>query len=477
MTDSLPADSPRPRVLLLGEAAARPDGLERALARAGFVIAEADDPRAAPTADPSPNVVLVTAREPDAALGDILEAVGYAFGPAMPRVVVLASEDRDGPLRALALGAEDAVGAPVHLPELCARLLLRRRSRPQGERRAPAPALDDSFQLVHDVCSSLRAEEILHQLVRRVARALDLARCSFVLTPQGQMRGRVAAEFDQEDARDIDLDLARYPEIVEARRTGQPVVVDDVHSDPLFAEVRRGWETTGPRSELRSVVALPVRVGGEVAGVFLLRPRDPRSRLTPAQVAFADSLARAAACALELPRRGDSAPATDLLTGCGTPDALDSRIREEFERARRYALSFSLILVDIDELRRFNDRLGPEGGDRLLAELAAVMRGGLRAPDYICRYGGDEFAIVLPETGLEGARHSVARVRERLSMHAFEGFGPDDERPRITAGIVTYPHPAAERTGDLFALVEAALLRAKGQTGERIGTAEYVATG
>ena len=463
-------------MLLLGDASARPEGLERALARAGFVIAEADDPRAAPVSDPIPNVVLVTARDADPALGEMLEAVGYAFGPAMPRVVALAAEGRDAPTRALALGADDAVAGPVHLPELCARLLLRRRIRPAVERRAPAPALDESFQLVHDVCSSLRAEEILHQLVRRVARALDLARCSFVLTPHGQNHGRVVAEVDSGTARDIDLDLARYPEIAEARRTGQPVVVEDVESDPLFADVRRAWETDGPRARMRSVVALPVRVAGEVAGVFLLRPRDPGARLTPAQVAFADSLARAAACALELPRRGDSAPATDLLTGCGTPDALDSRVREEFERARRYALSFSLILVDIDALRTFNERLGLEGGDRLLAELAGVLRGGLRAPDYICRYGGDEFAIVLPETGLEGARHSVHRVRERLRDHAFEGFGPDDERPRITAGIVSYPHPSAERTGDLFALVEAALLRAKGQSGDRIGTAEYVAT-
>ena len=472
MNDTVTADEPRLRVLLLGDASARPEGLERALARSGFRVHESDDPRAEPPPDAAPDVILITATLADAELADTLEAAGYAFGPAMPRVVTLAATDREGAFRALSYGADDAMHAPIHLPELCARLLLRRRQPQPGGKSAPVAALSASFELAHDIYGSLRAEEALHQLCRRVARALDLARCSFVLTPAGASHGRVVADFERPGATDLSLDLIRYPEIAEARRTGEPVVIGDAQSDPLFHEARRQWAVQHPGVELRSVVALPVSVDGEVVGVFLLRPREPRMRLTAEQVAFAESLARAAARALAGNGRNGHTPSVDPLTGCGTAGLLEERIRAEFERARRYSLGFSIILLDVDGLRAYNERLGLEGGDRLLAELAQVVRGTVRVPDLVCRYGGDEFAIVLPETGGEGARTSIGRLRARLGAHQFPGLEEAD-RPQVTAGIVSFPHPAAERVDDMLALAEAALLRAKGQTSGRIGVAEY----
>lgn len=156
-------------------------------------------------------------------------------------------------------------------------------------------------------------------------------------------------------------------------------------------------------------------------------------------------------------------------------EELDSRVRDEFERARRYALSFSLVLLDIDQVAGYSDRLGRDATDRVLADVGDVLRAGLRAPDFVSRYSGDEFALLLPETSLTGARQSVTRARERLGSHAFEGI-PAEDRPRITAGIVTFPHPAASQIDDLFALAEAALLRARHQTGDRTATAEAAAT-
>jgi diguanylate cyclase (GGDEF)-like protein len=141
---------------------------------------------------------------------------------------------------------------------------------------------------------------------------------------------------------------------------------------------------------------------------------------------------------------------------------LDQRLQEEFERARRYSLSFSLVLMDVGAP-------GPEAAEPLLAEAAERLRHELRLPDFVSRYGGGEFAIVLPETGLDGARRSVARMREQLVSRPLGAAVAD---PTFSAGIVTYPHPAVTQADDMFALVEAALARGKAQVGERVGVAD-----
>lgn len=151
-------------------------------------------------------------------------------------------------------------------------------------------------------------------------------------------------------------------------------------------------------------------------------------------------------------------------------DTLEHRVQEEFERARRYSLSFSLVLLGIDELRRSEERLGLEAATRLRREVSRTLRRELRIPDLVTPYGEDEFAIVLPETGESGARQSVVRVRERLTSLPFEG-DPRLEATRFSAGIVTFPHPAAQQPRDLFAMAEAALLRGRAQAIERIGVA------
>jgi diguanylate cyclase (GGDEF)-like protein len=151
-------------------------------------------------------------------------------------------------------------------------------------------------------------------------------------------------------------------------------------------------------------------------------------------------------------------------------EALDCRVRQEFERARRYSLSFSLVLLGIDELRGIEEHRGAEAAELLRREVASVLRRELRLPDFVVSYRSGEFAIVLPETGQAGARQSVLRVRERLAVVPSEA-DPRLDRPRFSAGIVTYPHPAVSQTDELLALAEAALMRGRSQAGERIGMA------
>jgi CheY-like chemotaxis protein len=424
------------RVLLAGDAAARPAGLERALTRAGFLLTESRS--AGGELEPDAVVVTLAAGSADA----LRAALGDAAASSPPIVVLIASGDPDATIAALTLGADDALAAPVHLPELCARLHARIRDRqsPRGTAREGAVRLSLE-SLVADGRPGLRPDEIVLALVRRLARAFDLRTCSFVaVEPDGGARtvaeaGQGRASADQDEP----LELAEHPEVAEA-----------IH---LRRTARRADGT---------VTALPALSDGRVHGVLELVGCGARSALTAAQLQFAETLAEAAVRALEPSSSPPGGNGTTPVARQAPPqDTLDHRLQEEFERARRYSLSFSLVLLD---------GCGASGDGTSSPEAVERLRRGLRVPDFVSSYGGGEVAIVLPETGADGARRSVARVREQLT-HDGNGNGGAAGTP-FCAGIVTYPHPAVNQADDLFALVEAALARGKVQSGDRVGVAD-----
>jgi diguanylate cyclase (GGDEF)-like protein len=439
-------------VLLVGDPSARPAGLERALTRGGFQLVEREEP----SVDPDADAILITVNDIDQGpLADLLPTPNQGSPGVPPRIVIVATANRDAPATALSLGAADALAAPIHLPELCARLHARIRDRLDPARGSDQEQLREAAQAFSQ--PGLDPDELMLALVRRLARTFDLAHCSYVAVARGGESGRIIAEVQRPAADPENLDLSHHPEIVEAVRTRR-TVVKPVHS-------------SHPGEPPRMLIVLPVESGDRVAGALLLGTSEAHRRLRPLQLEFAAGLARSAAALLDLTRsrrepdhREEHSDAEAALA------ALDRRMREEFERARRYSLSFSLILLGIDELRGVRERLGSEAADKLKADVACVLRRELRLPDFVVTYGTNEFAIVLPETGQAGARQSVIRVRERLALVPGEE-DPRLDHPRFSAGVVTYPHPAVTQTEELYAMAEAALMRGKAQSGERIGVA------
>jgi diguanylate cyclase (GGDEF)-like protein len=152
---------------------------------------------------------------------------------------------------------------------------------------------------------------------------------------------------------------------------------------------------------------------------------------------------------------------TDELTGLNNYRFMLQRLDDEIERARRFGRNLSLLMLDADDFKLFNDTQGHVAGDVALSELANVMRGAVRDIDVVCRYGGEEFAILLPETDADGAFVAAEKVREAVASHAFsDADGRKTERLTVSIGLATFPVPAADRE-DLLRQADDALYVAK----------------
>ncbi len=118
-------------------------------------------------------------------------------------------------------------------------------------------------------------------------------------------------------------------------------------------------------------------------------------------------------------------------------------LRRETKRASRSGRPLSLLFLDLDGFKAVNDTHGHLSGSRALVEAAAVIRGSARETDVVARFGGDEFALILPDTGGEGAFAVAERIRERIAAHKF--LAEDGLNIHLTAsvGVATLPDVAA----------------------------------
>ncbi len=157
---------------------------------------------------------------------------------------------------------------------------------------------------------------------------------------------------------------------------------------------------------------------------------------------------------------------TDALTGALNRRGIKARLLEAMAQAERYRRPLAVAMIDLDGLKGINDRWGHAAGDRALAELVAVVRAGLRSPDRLGRYGGDEFLLVLPETPLPAARTLTRRIEDVLRRTEVD---LEDGRLRLSAGIGTVEFEPGETMDTLLERADRALYAAKGAATAPVG--------
>jgi diguanylate cyclase (GGDEF)-like protein len=225
-----------------------------------------------------------------------------------------------------------------------------------------------------------------------------------------------------------------------------------------------------------AVVAVPIRCRGRSIGALVLLDRavsaaDPK--LGGGTGELLSGVLEGPALALDYAmtlRRAEALSVTDDLTQLYNSRYLNQVLRREAKRASRSGRPLSLLFMDLDGFKSVNDTHGHLAGSRALVEAAAVIRGSARETDVVARFGGDEFSIILPDTGSEGAVSVADRVRERIAAHPFLAGNSLNIRLTASVGVATLPDVAASAE-ELVRAADVAMYRIKESGKNGVGIA------
>jgi diguanylate cyclase (GGDEF)-like protein len=219
---------------------------------------------------------------------------------------------------------------------------------------------------------------------------------------------------------------------------GEEFVTDDLRCDARISNEFAG-----------AVIAFPLSCRSRHVGAVIGLDRAPSAtvpRMPPSMLRAVRVLLEPASVALDnalMLKRAEALSVTDDLTKLYNSRYLNMVLRRETKRASRSGRPLSLLFIDLDGFKGVNDAHGHLFGSRALVEAAAVIRGSARETDVVARFGGDEFSVVLPDTGGDGAFAVGERIRERIAEHRFLAGDGLDIHLTASVGVATLPDVAA----------------------------------
>lgn len=263
--------------------------------------------------------------------------------------------------------------------------------------------------------------------------------------------------------------LAEHQEMLDQELCDVELCADVLATRGRFDDLRSPWLGSWDDSRHRplfgdklggSVALLPLRQAEGLIGFLCLGSRD-RERFVAGQATdFLAHLARIGAVCLENAvnrERLRMAGLTDSLTGLYNRRHLQHRLHQEVTRARRYGECLSCLFVDADHFKRINDSFGHAAGDQVLTALAQRLRQRLRASDLATRYGGEEFAVLLPQTDLDSARRLAADICRSIAAEPIILADGASVALTVSIGVATLdPHQATDADSAGPALLDAA---------------------
>ncbi len=237
----------------------------------------------------------------------------------------------------------------------------------------------------------------------------------------------------------------------------EPLAIQDVRRHPKFDNpimLREG---------IRSLIASPLKTEGRIVGILYVDDFKPRL-YTAREISLLSLLSAFAAMAIEKSKLLENTrllAITDELTGLHNHRHFRQQLNLEISRGERYHRPLSLIMIDIDYFKHYNDTNGHLKGNEVLKALGRILKEASREEDIVARYGGEEFSIILPETEPRKTRAFCERLRKRIADHKFENAHKQpNKKLTISIGVASYPENSATAF-DLIEQADKALYEAK----------------
>jgi diguanylate cyclase (GGDEF)-like protein/PAS domain S-box-containing protein len=210
-------------------------------------------------------------------------------------------------------------------------------------------------------------------------------------------------------------------------------------------------------------LCVPILAQGETLGIVHFQYSDAPPQLDPSERSFKTTFAGQVGLSIANIRLREALhtqSVRDALTGLYNRRYLEEVLDREVRRAGRAGQSLAVLMLDLDHFKRFNDTYGHDAGDAVLRETAFFLLRNVRAEDFVCRYGGEEFVVILPTAGLDGARARAERLRSRMRELNIMYQGKSLGTGTFSVGVAAFPEHGTSPK-DLMAAADAALYEAK----------------
>ena len=319
--------------------------------------------------------------------------------------------------------------------------------------RARAEALETLSEISKQIGAQLEFDLLLEKMVESIKVHLNCQHCTVLLWDEQQKKWEVGAPKD--NARSLMVEMAKVDHIIQqVAENGKPVISDQL-------EINHGRETFFENPRFSAF--LPLKIKDKLIGLLVIVGHQEAVFANQDEL-FWNSLSDQMTMAIGNAQRYQNAKQhsiTDGLTGLFTHRHFQDCLRAEESRSHRHRRPFSVIMLDIDNFKHYNDICGHPTGDKALKVVAQLFSAEVRDIDVLARYGGEEFAIILTETDKMGAWKVAERIRKRIEDYKFpHGQVQPQKRLTVSIGVAGYPQDA-DRRKDLVERADEALYMAK----------------
>jgi diguanylate cyclase (GGDEF)-like protein len=302
---------------------------------------------------------------------------------------------------------------------------------------------------VTSITSDLHQTTLLPAVVEAASSLLHAQRAALHL--YNRVSGEIRCEFSMGLSEGyLEQITQRFNEVLGAQvfKNKAFVLVPDVYQDSRTSPIKD--LISHEKFRAYALFSLPSPQGS--LGALSLYWDEPRV-ISSEEITVAELFAERAGALLHNARLYEQASeesVTDLLTGLPNRRALDQRLEEESRQADRYNRRYSLLMIDMDGFKKINDTYGHPIGDSVLQQVTAALHRAVRSTDFISRYGGDEFAVILPESGLEKATYVAEKLRATLATTRLHLPNGKEHFLSASIGIAVCPLDAFEHKKLLF---------------------------